>query len=130
MAASSSNKMRSASCFASKRATKSVVRVVFASANDMQSQSDYYKKLAQVERRMNYTDGLHVGSTYTTIAHLWFIKQLVRAFEWRFVTVEYNSLMTSINRVFSKEIRLSNVQHFLCQTDKTKTRKEVRKEFL
>ena len=37
---------------------------------------------------------------------------------------------TSINRVFSKEIRPSDAHHFLCQTDKTKTRKQVREEFV
>jgi hypothetical protein len=100
------------------------------SANDTQSQSDYYKELAQVERRMNYTDGLHIGSTYTTVGHLWLIKQFVKASEWRFVTDEDNSLMTSINRVFSKEIRLSDAHHFLCQTDKSKTRKQAREEFV
>jgi transposase-like protein len=100
------------------------------SANDTQTTTEYYQELALLERRMKYTDGLHVGSTYTTIAHLWLIKQLVKASEWRFVTDEDNSLMTSINRVFAKEIRLSNGHHFLCQTDKTKTRKEAREEFV
>ncbi|OZM56694.1 insertion element protein [Lottiidibacillus patelloidae] len=100
------------------------------SANDTQNKSEYYKELTLVERRAKYTDGLHVGSTYTTIAHLWLIKQLVKAREWRFVTDEDHSLMTSINRVFSKEIRLSDAHHFLCQTDKTKTRKQAREEFV
>ena len=99
------------------------------SPNDTQSIVDYYKDLAQVERRMKYTGGLHVGSTYTTVAHLWLIKQVVKVPEWRFVTDEDYSLMTSINRVFSKEIQLSDAHHFLCQTDKTKTRKQAREEF-
>src|SRR5690606_3445277 len=33
-------------------------------------------------------------------------------------------------RVFSKEICLSNAHHFLCQTDKTKSRKQAREEFV
>ncbi|MEK4970113.1 hypothetical protein MKX29_21185 [Cytobacillus sp. FSL R7-0696] len=37
---------------------------------------------------------------------------------------------TSINRVFSKEIRLSDAHHFLCQTEKTKTSKQAREEFI
>ncbi|MCA1027579.1 insertion element protein [Cytobacillus kochii] len=101
-----------------------------SSANDTQSKSEYYKELVLVERRMKYIDGLNVSSTYTTVAHLWLIKQIVKAPEWRFVTDEDNSLMTSINRVFSKEIRLSDAHHFLCQTDKTKTRKQAREEFV
>lgn len=100
------------------------------SANDTQSKSEYYKELALVERRAKYTDGLHVGATYTTLAHYWLIKQLINAREWRFITDEDQSLMTSINRVFSKEIRLSDAHHFLCQTDKTKTRKQAREEFV
>ena len=40
------------------------------SANNTQSRSDHYKELGHLERRMKYTDGLHVGSIYTTIAHL------------------------------------------------------------
>lgn len=99
------------------------------STNDTQSKTDYFKELAQVERRMKYTDGLHVGSTYSTVAHLWLIKHLVKAPQWRFVTDEDHSLMTSINRVFSKEIRLYDAHHFLCKTDKTKTRKQAREEF-
>ena len=100
------------------------------SSYDSQSKSEYYKELALVERRAKYTDGLHIGATYTTMAHLWLIKQLVKAREWRFVTDKDNSLMTSINRVFSKEIRLSDAHHFLCQTNKTKTRKEAREDFV
>ncbi|MBE1554160.1 insertion element protein [Sporosarcina limicola] len=100
------------------------------SKNDTQSVSRYFEELAQIERRMKYIDGLHVGSTYTTVAHLWLIKQLVNATEWRFVTDEDSSLITSINRVFTKEIRLSDAHRFLCQTDKTKTRKQAREEFV
>ena len=100
------------------------------SAKDTQTEAEYHDELLTVERRMKYTDGLHINSTYTTLAHLWLIKQLLGAKEWRFVTDEDNSLITSINRVFSKEIRLSDAHHFLCQTDKTKTRKQAREEFV
>lgn len=46
------------------------------------------------------------------------------------MTDKDNTLMTSLNRVFAKEIRLSNAHHFLCQTDKTKSRKQAREEFI
>lgn len=52
----------------------------------------------------------------------------MNASEWRLVTDEDRSLITSFNRVFSKEIRLSDVHYFLSQTDKTKTRKQAREE--
>lgn len=100
------------------------------SKKDTQTQTEYDKELEKVERRAKYIDGLHINSTYTTIAHFWLIKQLIQASEWRFVTDEDNSLMTSLFRVFSKEFRLSDAHHFLCQTDKTKTRKQTRNEFV
>jgi len=100
------------------------------SKNDTQSKNEYRDELDKVERRAKYIDGLHINSTYTTIAHYWLIKQLIRASEWRFVTDKDNSLMTSVYRVFSKEICLSNAHHFLCQTDKTKSRKQAREEFV
>lgn len=99
------------------------------SKNDTQTKSEYENDLKKFEIRERYVEGLHINATYTTIAHLWLIKQLVKATEWRFVTDKDNSLMSSIYRVFSKEIRLSDAHHFLCQTDKTKTRSQARKEF-
>lgn len=99
------------------------------SKNDTQTTSEHYNELTKVERRENYIDGLHVNSTYTTISHMWLIKQLVKASEWRFVTDDDKSLMTAIYRVFSDEFRRTDAHHFLCQTDKTKTRKQARQEF-
>ncbi|MDP4083497.1 MAG: insertion element protein [Bacillota bacterium] len=100
------------------------------SKNDTQTNGEYQKDLENIERRAKYIDGLHVNSTYTTIAQYWLIKQLVKAMEWRFVTDKDNSLMTSIFRVFAKEFRLSDAHHFLCQTDKTKSRKQAREQFI
>ncbi len=73
---------------------------------------------------------MHVNATYTTIAHLWLIKQMVNAKEWRFVTDQDQSLMTSIYRVFAKEINLVNAHHFLCTIDKTKSRKDAYSEYV
>ena len=100
------------------------------SKNDTQTEEEYRKELEKIELRAKYMGGLHVNSTYTTIAHFWLIRQLVKASEWRFVTDQDNSLMTSIFRVFAKEIRLSDAHHFLCQTDKTKSRTQAREEFI
>lgn len=99
------------------------------SKNDTQSESEYHNELRKFERRENYIDGLHVHATYTNIAHFWLIKQLINASEWRFVTDEDKSIINSINRVFSREIRLTDGHHFLCQTDKTKSRKMAYEEF-
>jgi hypothetical protein len=74
----------------------------------------------EFERRKKYIDGCHVNSTYTTMAHLWLIKKMVNAIEWRFITDEDYSIMTSLFRVFSKEIRLGDAHHFLCKIDRSK----------
>lgn len=97
--------------------------------NDTQTESDYYNEVAKVDRRGKYVAGLHVGPTYTTIAHFWLIKQLVKASEWRFITDKSHSLMTSLFRVFAKEFQLTEAHHFLSRTDKTKSRKVAYTEF-
>lgn len=82
-----------------------------------------------MEHRDKYVEGLHVNSTYTTMAHYWLIKQLLNTSEWRFVTDRDSSLMTAYYRMFAKEFRLSEAHYFICQTDKTKTRKQAYEEF-
>jgi 2,4-dienoyl-CoA reductase-like NADH-dependent reductase (Old Yellow Enzyme family) len=91
--------------------------------------SEYRQELKKFERRDRYIDGLHTNSTYTTFAHLWLIKQMIKASEWRFVTDKDNSLMTAYSRVFSKEIRLANAHQFICLTDKTKSLKLCNREY-
>ncbi|MFD1780808.1 insertion element protein [Fredinandcohnia salidurans] len=99
------------------------------SKNDTQTKSEYDNDIAKFNQRDKYVNGLHVHQTYTTIAHMWLIKQLVKASEWRFITDDDKSLMTAIYRVFSDEFRRYDAHHFLCQTDKTKTRKQAQQEF-
>jgi len=99
------------------------------SKNDTQTKKDYQKELLEVEQRDKYVEGLHVNSTYTTMAHYWLIKQLLNASEWRFVTDRDSSLMTACYRMFAKEFRLSEAHYFISQTDKTKTRKQAYEEF-
>jgi transposase-like protein len=97
--------------------------------NDTQSMAEYKSKLWEINRRKKYLNGFHVSPTYTAIAHFWLIKQLLNASEWRFVTDEDSSLTSSIFRVFGKEIRLTDAHHFLCQTDKTKSRTQAFREY-
>jgi hypothetical protein len=99
------------------------------SKNDSQTKDEYNQELLEISRRDNYIQGSHVNSTYTTLAHYWLIKQLVNASEWRFVTDNDQSLMTACYRVFSKEFQMTDAHHFLCQTDKTKTRRQAYEEF-
>ncbi|MBM7571200.1 insertion element protein [Aquibacillus albus] len=99
------------------------------SENDTQAKEEYKRELAEISRRDKYIQGLHVNSTYTAMAQFWLIKKLVKASEWRFVTDNDHSLMTACYRVFSKEFQLTDAHHFLCQTDKAKTRRQAYEEF-
>ncbi|MBD3108173.1 IS1 family transposase [Bacillus sp. AGMB 02131] len=99
------------------------------SDNDTQTEEEYRSELLKVERRDKYIEGLHVNSTYTTMAHYWLIKQLLNSSEWRFVTDRDSSLMTACYRIFSREFQLSDAHHFVSQIDKTKTRKQAYEEF-
>ena len=99
------------------------------SKNDTQSEWEYNQALQEFDRREKYIDGLHVNSTYTTVAHLWLIKQMVKASEWRFVTDKDHSLMTAFSRVFAKELRLADAHHFIAMVDRTKSLKQCNQEF-
>lgn len=98
--------------------------------NDTQTEHEFRKKLAEFTDRMNYIDGLHINSTYTTVAHLWHIKQLLNVKEWRFTTDEDKAIITSIMRVFSKEFRLGDAHHFLYKVDKTNTLRRAIEEYV
>lgn len=99
------------------------------SKHDTQTLSEYQNDLKRFERRNQYIEGLHVQATYTSIAHFWLLKDLLKAQEWRFITDDDKSLARAIYRVFGKEIRLGDAHHFLCMVDKTKSRKEAYSEF-
>ncbi|MGM9928099.1 MAG: insertion element protein, partial [Bacillus sp. (in: firmicutes)] len=59
----------------------------------------------------------------------WLIKQMVRAKEWRFISDEDQSIMSSLYRVFSSEISTYDAHHFLCSTDKTKSKQQAYEEY-
>ena len=97
--------------------------------NDTQTLSEYRGELLKFQRRENYIEGLHTNSTYTSIAHFWHLKELLRGKEWRFITDRDSSLMTALFRVFSNEFRMSDAHHFLSLVDRTKSRKDAYNEF-
>jgi hypothetical protein len=89
---------------------------------DTQSENEYDKEYSDFIKRDDYIDGLHVNSTYTTLAHFWHIKQLLNVKEWRFVTDHDASIMSALMRAFSKEVRLSDLHHFIYKIiDKSKS---------
>ncbi|MEK5065165.1 insertion element protein [Cytobacillus sp. FSL R5-0596] len=97
--------------------------------NDTQMPHEYRAELNEFHKRMQYVDGLHVNPTYTTMAHYWLIKQMVKSNEWRMISDNDASIMTAFFRVFSKEVRMSDAHHFLCLLDKNKSRKQCLEEF-
>jgi len=92
--------------------------------NDHESMDDYKSALVQLENRRKRFDGLHTDKGYTAIAHFWLLKHMINAKEWRFVTDEDNTFLSTIYRVFEKEISDGYAHHLLKKTDTTKTRKE------
>lgn len=63
------------------------------------------------------------------MAHYWLIKDLLKAQNWRFVT-DNASLMSAMYRVFSEDFRSFSAHHFLCLTDRTKSRKQAYNEYI
>ncbi|WP_102261546.1 insertion element protein [Mesobacillus jeotgali] len=96
---------------------------------DNQSEIEYKSELNSFNRRTQYVDGLHVNSTYTTMAHYWLIKQMVQADEWRMISDNDSSIISAFFRVFSKEIRLTNAHHFINIVDKAKPSKKGLEEY-
>ncbi|MFT8321147.1 MAG: insertion element protein [Bacillus sp. (in: firmicutes)] len=99
------------------------------SPKDTQEPHEYRAELNDFNKRMQYVDGLHVNPTYTTIAHYWLIKQMVKANEWRMISDNDSSVITAFFRVFSKEVSTYDAHHFLCLIDKNKSRKQCLEEF-
>lgn len=62
------------------------------------------------------------------MAHYWLIKELINAKEWRFVTDNDPSLMSAMYQVFSVDFKTFSAHHFLCLTDREKSRKEAYSE--
>ncbi len=100
------------------------------SENDTQTMHEYLNQLDEYNKRFVYVDGLHVNQTYTTVAHLWHIKQMINSPKWRFITDEDNSLITSINRVFNEDIKNKNAYLFICKINKTLSRNDAFQEYV
>lgn len=99
------------------------------SANDSENRNAYLHELGKITNRSRFVDGLNVDAPYTTTAHYWLIKQMVNADEWRMISDDDFSIRNAFYRVFTKELRLSDAHHFICQVNKTKSRKQCLKEF-
>ncbi|MDM5188045.1 insertion element protein [Bacillus sp. DX4.1] len=98
--------------------------------NDTESYSEYLNALHEFDRRNKYIEGLHVNSTYTTMAHYFHIKLMVNAKEWRFVSDDDSSIITALFRVFAREIKRGAAHHFLSKIDRNKSRKDAYREYV
>ncbi|MBD3107555.1 insertion element protein [Bacillus sp. AGMB 02131] len=98
--------------------------------NDTQTMEEYFRQLEEYNMRFVYVDGLHVNQTYTTMAHLWLIKQMIKSPKWRFITDDDNSLTTSINRIFTEEIKKKYAYLFICRVNKSLSRADAFKEYI
>lgn len=86
--------------------------------DDKETPNEYKNSLKNINIRANYINGLHVNTTYTMVAHLWLIRQLVKAEKWRFVTDHDNSIITAIYRTFAEEFSNDDALHFLCMVER------------
>lgn len=68
--------------------------------NDTQTMAEYKEKLDEFNIRSHYIEGLHTNGTYSTMAHYWLIKDLLKAQNWRFVTDNDISLHSAMYRSF------------------------------
>jgi len=97
---------------------------------DKQTEAQVKNELEPIERRAQYVDGLHIVSTYTAIAHLWLIKEMVQAKQWRLNIDDDNSLKTAILRVFAREIASGDAHCFVTSIDETKSKPKAYKEWM
>jgi len=78
---------------------------------DKQTQKEVENELIPIKRREQYVGGLHITSTYTAIAHLWLIREMVKSKKWWLNTDDDNTIKTALLRVFAEEIALGVVNH-------------------
>jgi transposase-like protein len=98
--------------------------------NDDETELEYETLLDEFQRRSKYIEGLHTNSNYTTLAHLWLIKQTLQSHKWRFVSDEDETIMKAIYRAFNEKILSGDVHHFLCKVDREKELPEAYKEHI
>ncbi|WP_449536411.1 insertion element protein [Ferdinandcohnia sp. Marseille-Q9671] len=98
--------------------------------NDTQSQNEYYLEMKELELRGKYVDGLHINHTYTAMAQMFLIKEMVKTDKWRVVSDDDMVLKSAIKKAFSKEIEQGKLHHFVNTFDKTLSREASFQEFI
>ncbi|WP_312476600.1 hypothetical protein [Neobacillus sp.] len=98
--------------------------------NDTQSEAGYYREMQEVMLRGKYVDGLHINHTYTAMAQMLLIKQMVKTDKWRMVSDDDMVLKSAIKKVFSAEIQQGKLHYFINTFDKTLSREDAFQEFI
>ncbi|MCL4462700.1 MAG: insertion element protein [Firmicutes bacterium] len=97
---------------------------------DKQTQKEVENELIPIKRREQYVGGLHITSTYTAIAHLWLIREMVKSKKWWLNTDDDNTIKTALLRVFAEEIALGNAHCFITSIEETKSKPEAYREWI
>ncbi|WP_043932214.1 hypothetical protein [Bacillus sp. EB01] len=99
-------------------------------ATDTQTMDDYNNELAEFIRRSKYVDGLHVNHTYTVMAQLFLIKQMINTDKWRVVSDDDMVLKSAVKKIFSDEIKAGELHYFVNTFDKTLSREDAYSEYI
>jgi hypothetical protein len=78
-----------------------------------------------LQLRKDYIDGFHVNTTYTAYAQYWLVKEMLNVDKVNYVCDEDKSLITSIMRVYTDEIKNGDVNVFTCRIDKDLDKREA-----
>lgn len=98
--------------------------------NDTQIPEDYYHELTEFNKRRKYVDGLHINHTYTIMAQMFLIKQMIKSGKWRIVSDDDNALKIAIKKIFADEIEYEKLHYFVNNFDKTLSREDAYSEYI
>ncbi|WP_223639309.1 insertion element protein [Planococcus sp. 4-30] len=98
--------------------------------NDNQATADFSREMVELTKRKEYVDGLHVSHTYTAMAQMFLIKQMVKTPKWRFVSDDDKILKATIRRIFAEEMKNGQAHYLVNNFDKTLSREDAFKEFI
>lgn len=93
--------------------------------HDPQTMEEFNAELTEFQDKENYVDGLHVKHSYTCIAHLWLLREQLKAKQFYFVTDGDFVIQSNLNRIFHQEIKEKQAHHITCEIDKTLTQQEA-----
>ncbi|MGP7817332.1 hypothetical protein [Niallia sp. 01092] len=73
---------------------------------------------------------MNINHTYTAMAQMFLIKEMVKTEKWRMVSDDDMVLKSAIKKAFSVEIQQGKLHHFINTFDKTLSREAAFQEFI